>query len=163
FLVLARDEGLNPRAVTGSYAGAMGMPQFISSSYRHYAVDFDGDGRRDLWDSPDDVIGSVAAYLARHGWQPGAPIAARLAGVGDGRRPAVTTTELRAAGIQVSPWPDDGAAVTVLELEVSNGTEHWIGWQNFYAITRYTPSALYAMAVYRLADRIGRVDRATAE
>lgn len=169
FLVLARDEGLNPRSVTGSYAGAMGMPQFISSSYRHYAIDFDGDGRRDLWDSSADVIGSVAAYLSRHGWQGGAPIAARINGGSDpgalvrsDLRPAVTAAELRRAGIEVSPAPGDGEEVTVIELEAAEGPEFWVGWQNFYAITRYNHSPLYAMAVYQLAERIGRGDRATA-
>ncbi len=168
FLVLARDEGLNPRGLDGSYAGAMGMPQFISSSYRHYAIDFDGDGRRDLWDSTADVIGSVASYLSRHGWRGGAPIVSPVDGEPDGLdtgslRPAVTPAELRRAGIDASPWPEDDDEVALIELESADGPEYWLGWQNFYAITRYNHSALYAMAVFQLAERIGQLGRATAE
>jgi membrane-bound lytic murein transglycosylase B len=164
FLQLARSEGLAPRAVKGSYAGAMGMPQFIASSYRAYAVDFDGDGRRDLWDSPADVIGSVAAYLGRHGWQAGAPIAHRLQPPGEGYRellqeglePRVTAAQLRAAGLRLEPTPTDGERVHVFELEGKDGTQVWAGRRNFYVITRYNHSALYAMAVYQLAERIRR-------
>ncbi|MEX1080832.1 MAG: lytic murein transglycosylase B [Halofilum sp. (in: g-proteobacteria)] len=170
FLVLAREEGLNPRGVDGSYAGAMGMPQFISSSYRHYAIDFDGDGRRDLWDSTTDVIGSVAAYLSRHGWQGGATIVSRVGGGAapegldsDSLRPAVGPAELRDAGIDAAPWPANGEKVALIELESADGPELWLGWQNFYAITRYNHSALYAMAVFQLAERIGEFERATAE
>lgn len=170
FLVLARDEGLNPRGVNGSYAGAMGMPQFISSSYRHYAIDFDGDGRRDLWDSSADVIGSVASYLARHGWQAGAPIASPVEGSVDAAtldadtlRPELTSAELREADIKASPWPNEGQKVALVELETANGSEFWLGWDNFYAITRYNHSALYAMAVFQLAERIGEPERTTAE
>lgn len=166
FLLLARNEGLDPRAVHGSYAGAMGMPQFISSSYRRYAVDFDGDGRRDLWDSTADAIGSVAAYLARHGWEAGAPIATRVhpgpAGTGyrsllrTGLEPRVTLAELRAAGIGVESADGGDERFTVIELEGGEGREVWVGWRNFYVITRYNHSPLYAMAVYQLAERVRR-------
>lgn len=169
FLVLARTEGLDPRSVNGSYAGAMGMPQFISSSYRHYAIDFDDDGQRDLWNSTADVIGSVASYLERHGWRPGEPIAARVADGGDpaelvhdGLKPQVTPDQLRRTDVEVSPWPAAGQKVSVLELEGSEGAEYWVGWPNFYSITRYNHSALYAMAVFQLAERIGRAGSATA-
>lgn len=169
FLVLARAEGLDPRSVNGSYAGAMGMPQFISSSYRHYAIDFDGDGQRNLWDSTADVIGSVASYLERHGWQTGEPIAARVDEGGnpaelvrDGLEPTVTPDQLRRAGIAVSPWPAEGQKVSVVQLEGSESGEYWVGWPNFYTITRYNHSALYAMAVFQLAERIGRAGSATA-
>lgn len=161
FLVLARDEGMDPRSVSGSYAGAMGMPQFISSSYRRYAIDFDDDGRRDLWDSTADVIGSVAGYLAEHGWREGEPIAAPVADKGDYRelatdslRPAIERGELRAAGVAVDAWPDNGGRVALIELEGDDGDELWLGWRNFYAITRYNHSALYGMAVHQLAERI---------
>lgn len=170
FLVLARGEGLNPRGVEGSYAGAMGMPQFISSSYRHYAIDFDGDGRRDLWDSTTDVIGSVASYLERHGWQGGAPIVSRVDGDPDPEaldaerlRPGITPAELRQAGLDASPWPAESEEVALVELETADGPEYWLGWQNFYAITRYNHSALYAMAVVQLAERIGQSERTTAQ
>lgn len=164
FLLLARDERIAPRAVKGSYAGAMGMPQFISSSYRHYAIDFDGDGRRDLWNSNADVIGSVAAYLADHGWQRGSAIVHRVRPADDGWReltskslkPRVDGDALRAAGLGVEPRVDDGERVHVFALETESDPEVWVGRRNFYAITRYNHSALYAMAVYQLAERIRR-------
>lgn len=169
FLVLARAEGLDPRSVKGSYAGAMGMPQFISSSYRHYAIDFDGDGQRDLWNSIPDVVGSVASYLNRHGWRAGEPIAARVDGGGnpaelvrDGLKPKLVPADLREAGVEVSPQPADDDRVTVIELESGDGSEYWVGWQNFYSITRYNHSALYAMAVFQLAQRIDGAASTTA-
>lgn len=168
FLVLARAEGLDPRSVNGSYAGAMGMPQFISSSYRHYAIDFDGDGQRNLWDNRADVIGSVASYLERHGWRAGEPIATRVgdgdpaALVRDSLKPRIEPAQLRQAGIEVSPQPADDQRLSVIELEATDGPEYWVGWPNFYSITRYNHSALYAMAVFQLAQRIDGADNATA-
>lgn len=162
FLLLARNERMDPRAVKGSYAGAMGMPQFIASSYRHYAVDFDDDGRRDLWDSPADVIGSVAAYLGQHGWMRGQPIAERVRPadggyrelVGQGLRPSVSADDLRRVGLSVAPPAGVAERVAVFELDGADGPEVWVGWPNFYAITRYNHSALYALAVHQLAERI---------
>jgi len=162
FLLLAREERVDPRTAVGSYAGAMGMPQFISSSYRAYAVDFDGDGQRDLWGSRADVVGSVAAYLARHGWQPGRPVAERLQPADEGYRrlldrglkPSVDGAELRAAGLSPEQPLADGERVIVVELEGSEGSELWAGWRNFYAITRYNHSPLYALAVYQLSREI---------
>lgn len=162
FLLLTRDEQIDPRTVKGSYAGAMGMPQFISSSYRHYAVDFDGSGQRDLWNNPADVVGSVAAYLEAHRWGRGEPIVARAEAGGDawrdvlsnGLRPDVTGAELRAAGVRVDPMPGDDERVTLFELDGAHGPELWVGWRNFYTITRYNHSELYALAVVQLAERI---------
>jgi membrane-bound lytic murein transglycosylase B len=170
FLLLARDERIAPRAVKGSYAGAMGMPQFISSSYRHYAIDFDNDGRRDLWDSNADVIGSVAAYLADHGWRRGEPIVHRVRPSGDGWReltsknlkPRVDPEALRAAGLSVEPPVAADERVHVFALETETEPEVWVGRRNFYAITRYNHSALYALAVYQLSERIRRADSASA-
>ncbi|MFW5969425.1 MAG: lytic murein transglycosylase B [Halofilum sp. (in: g-proteobacteria)] len=164
FLLLARDEGIEPRTVKGSYAGAMGMAQFISSSYRHYAIDFDDDGRRDLWDSNADVIGSVAAYLADHGWRRGEPIVHRVRPADDDWReltsdslePRVDGESLRAAGLRVDPPVDDDERVHVFALETETEPEVWVGRRNFHAITRYNHSPLYAMAVYQLAERIRR-------
>ena len=164
YLLLTRDEGLDPLSLKGSYAGAMGHPQFISSSYRSYAVDFDGDGRRDIWNSPADAIGSVAHYLGRHGWQRGRPVAgpARV----DGRnhkglvvrdlKPRLTADSLKEAGVEPENPLPDGALATLIELEAADGPEYWVGLDNFYAITRYNHSALYAMAVYQLSDEIRR-------
>ncbi|KAA6187498.1 lytic murein transglycosylase B [Thiohalocapsa marina] len=182
-LLLSRDEGLDLTDALGSYAGALGKPQFIPSSYRNYAVDFDGDGRRDLWQSDADVIGSVGSYLARHDWQPGAPIAvpARLrdmppAGITmvDKRPLAPQTTLARLAEAGVQPLAidagagtdtgndaDAGAAfapdrrATLIELD-GDGPEYWLGFDNFYAITRYNHSNLYAMAVLQLSRAIAQ-------
>ena len=164
FLLLARDEQLPLRSLKGSYAGAMGMPQFISSSYRSYAVDFDSDGRRDLWDSDADVIGSVAAYLARHGWRDGAPVVHRANPVSkrwqdllrEGLKPRTDAAELRAAGLSVEPPLGADERVRVFALQREASREVWIARRNFYVITRYNHSALYAMAVHQLAERIRR-------
>ncbi len=169
FLLLAREEKVDPLRVVGSYAGAVGLPQFIPSSYRAYAVDFDDDGRRDLWDSHADVVGSVGNYLAMHGWRRGEPIAvpAVLAEeppvgvpVADKRpaQPQQTLAQLDAAGVEpaagglvVDPPADTRAALLALD---GDATEYWLGFENFYAITRYNHSNLYAMAVYQLSREI---------
>ncbi|HCO43995.1 MAG TPA: lytic murein transglycosylase B [Gammaproteobacteria bacterium] len=162
-LLLGREERIDPVTVTGSYAGALGLPQFIPSSYRAYAVDFDQDGHRDLLHSTADAIGSVANYLRRHGWQRGQPISvpatvtAEAAGLADaGLKPALTLQELRARGVSAG-HAADGATLkaAVIRLEGDQGDEYHLGFDNFYAITRYNHSALYAMAVTQLAAAIG--------
>ncbi len=162
FLVLGEREGLDVSAVAGSYAGAMGIPQFIPSSYLEYAVDFDGDGQRDLMGSVADAIGSVGAYLARHGWQRGGPIAvparvnadAREAIVARGIKPHSALDELERRGVTpAEPLPAGGEAA-LIELDGDAGTEHWLGFTNFYVVTRYNHSSLYAMAVHQLAQAI---------
>jgi len=158
FLLLVREEGIDPLAAKGSYAAAMGMPQFISSSYRAYAVDFDGDGQRDLWHSLADVIGSVANYFARHGWRQGGAVTARANPAGDawreladgGLKPKLSREQLAAAGLEAG---FDGP-YTVMDLDNGEARESWIGAHNFYVITRYNHSRLYAMAVYQLAGEI---------
>ncbi len=166
FLLLSRDEQLDTMNAVGSYAGAMGKPQFIPSSYRNHALDFDGDGRRDLWGSDADVIGSVAQYLARHGWRAGEPVA-RAAQLTAGNpadipiaekspvAPKTTLADLRAAGVV---YEDQGlvpgAPATLIRLEGQAADEHWIGLTNFYVITRYNLSNLYAMAVHQLSEAI---------
>lgn len=162
FLLLARDEGLDPLVVKGSYAGAMGVPQFISSSYRNYAVDFNGDGRKDLISSTVDAIGSVANYLNRHGWQRGGEIAVAAEIDGDdynellalGTKPKLTMTELSRRGVRALGEVDAVSRAALIELEQKNGTELWLVLDNFYAITRYNHSELYAMAVTQLAWKI---------
>lgn len=162
FLLLTREEGLDPLAVTGSYAGAMGTPQFIPSSYRRYAVDFDGDERRDLLGNMADAIGSVANYLHAHRWRPGQPIASRVEApaelpddlLGQGIRPSVPVAELATRGIRTTEELPADALAAVVELEGDQGSEYWLGLDNFYAITRYNRSALYAMAVHQLAKEI---------
>lgn len=162
YLLLTREEGLDPLALKGSYAGAMGKPQFISSSYRRYAVDFNGDGRRDIWDDSADAIGSVAHYLHIHGWQPGAPVAARarLQNGDDhgfasrGLEPNITVSQLAEAGITSEIELPGETPAALIAFESETGTDYWLGLQNFYAITRYNHSPLYAMAVYHLSQEI---------
>ena len=162
YLLLTREEGLDPTSLTGSYAGAMGIPQFISSSYRAYAVDFDGDGVRDLLHSTDDAIGSVAAYLARHGWQRGAPVAApaRVSGnnysalLDAGIKPNTSVRDMHHKQVNVYGALPDEASAALMEFELEDGAEYWVGLNNFYMITRYNHSKLYALAVYQLAQAI---------
>ena len=161
FMVLASEEGLPLTEVRGSYAGAMGLGQFIPSSYRAYAVDFDGSGRRDLWRSLPDALGSVANYLARHRWDTGARIVLPVEQVPVDLDETFTMNlnhslaELAAMGIVFDPdgVPDDASA-TLVALENEDGHEHWIALNNFYVITRYNRSPLYAMAVVQLAEAI---------
>ena len=162
FFLLVREEGLDPLRLNGSYAGAMGIPQFIASSYRSYAVDFDGDNVRDLLGSVEDAIGSVANYLNRHGWRRDGLIAVPVQITGSrpstlldsGIKPKFTVREIQGHGVSLYssvPAAEKGA---LLEFELRDGDDYWIGFDNFYAITRYNHSALYAMAVFQLSERI---------
>ena len=162
FLLLVQEEGLDPLRVKGSYAGAMGVPQFISSSYRSYAIDFDGDARRDLIGSIDDAVGSVARYLERHGWRRGEAVAfpavvepaARRTLVERGMKPHTALADLHGVSIRAdwSAFADRLGAL--IELEGTQGPEHWVVLDNFYAITRYNHSKLYAMAVHQLSEQV---------
>ncbi|WP_050814188.1 lytic murein transglycosylase B [Ectothiorhodospira sp. PHS-1] len=172
YLHLVREEGLDLRGTLGSYAGAMGRGQFISSSYREYAVDFSGDGRRDLLNSWPDAIGSVANYFRRHHWTMGAPVVvrARVEGdaykslVGGGYQARYGLDELARHGIVPEGRVAPDARFSVIELQAEEGTQVWLGYENFYVITRYNRSPLYAMAVYELAREIRKVrEQALAE
>ena len=162
FMLLSNEERIDARRLKGSYAGAIGIAQFIPSSYRHYAIDFDGDGSRDLAQSPEDAIGSVANYLAEHGWRAGAKVALRAEVEGEafraiverGIKPHSTLASLRAEGVGFTAPGDDAEQGALLEFETENGHEYWIGLTNFYVITRYNHSRLYALAVFQLAQRI---------
>ncbi|MDD5404357.1 MAG: lytic murein transglycosylase B [Sulfuricella sp.] len=162
FLLLMREEGRDPLSVRGSFAGAMGIPQFMPSSYRSYAVDFDGDGHRDLWDDTADAIGSVANYLKTYGWEADQPIAVRaylqpdaasdlLAGT---LKPGYSIAQLEARGVK----PDASLAPTtqaaLLAVDVEDGREYWLGMNNFYVITRYNRNQFYALAVFQLSNEI---------
>ncbi|MCK9282909.1 MAG: lytic murein transglycosylase B [Rhodocyclaceae bacterium] len=156
-LLLARDEGRAPESYRGSYAGALGLPQFLPSSVRTYAEDFNGDGRVDLTDATD-AIGSVARFLAEHGWQRGAPIAA-VARLGtatakdllaEGIEPRRSVKELREMGIDIGSAPDQPAALIDL-VTPGAATEYRLGYRNFYVLTRYNRSSFYASAVTDLA------------
>ena len=141
----------------------MGMPQFMPDSFRVYAVDFDGDGRRDIWDNTDDVIGSVANYFVRKGdWQRGQPVTFQAQGVGPahqalveaGTKPSLRFGDLVGAGISVDAALERDTRVSLVELDTHSGPEHWVALDNFYAIMRYNPRAKYAMAVYQLSEAI---------
>jgi membrane-bound lytic murein transglycosylase B len=174
YLLFARDMGFDVFAVKGSYAGAIGIPQFMPGSYLRYAVDFDGDGVSDLQGNAGDAIGSVANFLRRHGWRPGEPVQ-RVARVdGDSHRayadgnplPRHSLEELTRAGVKVrgAPLPED-ARVALLQLETpQRPDEHRIGLQNLYVLTRYNRSVFYALAVADLADalRAARARKAAA-
>lgn len=171
FLLMAREERRDPLEFLGSYAGAMGMPQFIPSSFRSYAVDFDGDGRRDLWENRADIIGSVANYFSRHHWRTGEAVASRARLKGNapqamlekGLTPAIPLAELKAAGIAPHAPLDGIDKAALLALDSTPGQqEYWITLHNFYVITRYNRSPLYAMAVYQLGEAI-RTTRAAAQ
>ncbi len=161
-LVLAREEQLPPESLYGSYAGAMGFGQFIPSSYRSFAVDFDGDGQRDIWNNPTDAIGSVANYFARHGWTQNGVVTVPATVEGEvdsalfnaGLKPSRTLAEWAAAGVKPAVPLDlaPDLAATAMALEIDGETQYWLGLPNFYTITRYNHSSLYAMAVYQLAD-----------
>lgn len=162
FFLLAREQKMEPHSVMGSYAGAMGIPQFISSSYRNYAIDFDGDDFIDIWDNPVDAIGSVGNYFKVHGWQAGKIVAVRanvknenyLAALSKGLEPHLNVSELVNYGITAKQSLPNDVKIKFLEYEQKNGSEFWLGFDNFYVITRYNHSALYAMAVYQLAEEI---------
>lgn len=163
FLLFAREDGRNILGYKGSYAGAMGIPQFMPGSYRRFAVDFDADGSRDLLGSPADAIGSVANFLREHGWERGEPIAfpasveggAYRAYVGRGMKPRHRAAVLREAGVTFAPDAEPDTPCTLIELESPDtDAEHWVGVHNFYVLTRYNRSSFYAIAVLELAAEI---------
>ncbi|MFG3453758.1 lytic murein transglycosylase B [Stutzerimonas stutzeri] len=166
FLLLAREEQVDPLVLTGSYAGAMGLPQFMPSSFRAYAVDFDEDGHIDIWKNPVDAIGSAANYFKQHGWTADAPVVARatvkgerhVEGLTEGLEPVKNAAELRELGwswLTETPVADD-TAVTAFRLDGADGDEFWVGLPNFYVITRYNRSVMYAMAVHQLAGQLAQ-------
>ncbi len=162
FLLLCREQHIDPLQPTGSYAGAMGWPQFMPSSYRSYAADFDGDNKKDIWDNPADVIASIANYFVRHHWQAGEAIAFQVAIPKDkhalplqkGLKPNTTVAKLKSLAIQVPARLPDSQPVRLLQFEMEKGWQYWIGLPNFYVITRYNHSPLYAMAVFQLSQEI---------
>lgn len=167
FILLGREAGIDLNTAVGSYAGAMGYPQFIPSSYRSFAVDFDADNKIDLINNPTDAIGSVANYFRKHDWHSGEAVVkrARYTGAPDklaaldkvlnqSLKPDVKAGELAAMGLQPkTPLPPD-TIVSPMQLEGSKGMQYWIGLNNFYVITRYNHSSLYAMAAFQLSQKI---------
>ena len=167
FLLLCRGDEIDCAALTGSYAGAMGYGQFIPSSYRAYAIDFDGDGARDLW-SAADAIGSIANYLARHGWDGHAALGEYVAiGAGDYEallnrelKPWLSVADLAGRGVRVEGFTPREPQFALFDFLHENGDRRiWVGYNNFYVITRYNTSRRYAMAVHRLGQLIRRAYR----
>lgn len=161
YLLLCREEGLDPSKLRGSYAAAFGVSQFISSSYRYYAVDFDDDGVRNLW-STADAIGSVANYFAQHGWREGQPVVTTADVRGDnykkllnrGRKPSIPVADLTRHGVTPRGSLGGEPQVAFFEQMGDGGPEYWVGLNNFYVITRYNTSPLYAMAVHELSQAV---------
>ena len=170
---MTREEKVDPLSLKGSYAGAMGQPQFISSSFRSYAIDFDKDGKRDIWNNTADAIGSVANYLSRHGWQRGEPITQAISASAQtdkslleekALKPSHSIASLRQKEFTgINKTLKDDALAAVINLEGKTANEHWLGLKNFYVITRYNHSALYAMAVYQLAQEIRQRRQETSD
>lgn len=163
FLIMCQEQGFEPLSLKGSYAGAMGWGQFIPSSYRNFAVDFDGDKTADIWNNEADALASIANYFAKHRWIMNQPVAAKVEFVGDyddawnkrNEKPKTLLSEWQQRGVKGIPedWSKDQGA-TLMRFEAKGGIEYWLGLNNFYSITRYNHSNLYAMAVNELAEAI---------
>ena len=160
YLLLIREENMDPFAMKGSYAGAVGKPQFISSSYRHYAVDFDGDGKRDLLNSTADAIGSVANYFKAHKWKAGEQVLVKARYNSSkpfpsfGMKPKKSVSELSKLGLFAQQPVKSSALAQPMRLDLGGDYAYYLGLHNFYVITRYNHSNLYAMAVYQLSQLI---------
>jgi len=164
FLVLTREQQMDPLTLTGSYAGAMGFPQFIPSSYQAFAVDFDGDGTVDIWNNPVDAIGSVANYFKEHNWILGADVAIPASVKGDnfaegmtleqGLEARRTVGELQKLGWQPQRDLVSEREVMAYEFDAGAQKEYWIGLDNLYVITRYNRSVMYAMVVHQLSELV---------
>ena len=163
YLLLVKEQNLEPLSQLGSYAGAMGYGQFIPSSYRSFAVDHDGDKVADIWANEADAIASVANYFKAHKWRQGEPVATRVRFVDEydenivnkRGKPKLTLAEARANGFEPTQKGfDDDAKVAPMLFKGEHGDEFWVGFHNFYVITRYNHSRLYAMAVWQLSEEI---------
>jgi len=169
FLKTTKEENIAANSVMGSYAGAIGIPQFMPTSYEAYSVDFNGNGKRDLVNELEDAVGSVANYLKVHGWRRGQAVFASLSGslpsgakdsVAKRAKPKQTASELESLGVN---YNKNGASekMALLSLSQKNGKSYFVGFRNFYAITRYNPSINYAMAVTELSMQIEAKARAS--
>ena len=159
FLLLLDEQKMDVAELKGSYAGAMGYGQFIAGSYRAYAVDGDNDGKIDIWTNKPDAVASVANYFARHGWKEGGLVALQLPAqsikaeqASKALKPEKTVGQWRKEGIIIPPEIQDAAKATLMVLETPEGKEYWLGFDNFYAITRYNHSHMYAMAAFQFSQ-----------
>lgn len=176
YIKLSEQQGWDLTETKGSYAGAMGLGQFISSSYSHYGVDFSGDGKVDMINDPVDAIGSIANYFSEHKWQTGGSVAYPVKAdsekvqnlLSSSLRIKNTWADLKAAGVTLQESDDrvpaisieDSSPVKLLKLEQTDSDEYWVYLDNFYTITRYNHSPLYAMAVFQLSERIKQAKHA---
>ena len=160
FLELAYQSGLPLADLKGSYAGAMGLGQFMPSSYRAYAKDYEGDGIIDIWTNPNDAIMSVANYFVAHGWRPNGQVITRAKFSGDpamfdvGLKPKLSIDVLTNKGLEPVTEQSSDQLATPIKFDGKSGEEHWLGLHNFYVITRYNHSAMYAMAVHLLSQTL---------
>ncbi len=162
FLILCREEKMNPLEPMGSYAGAMGLPQFMPSSYRAYAADYENDQKKDIWNNPADAMASIANYFVEHHWQKGAGIVFPVTAKGDGYKqvltkglkPDFTWGEVQARQVTGKNVINNNEMVKLLSFQQEQSQDLWVGLNNFYVITRYNHSPLYAMAVFQLSEAI---------
>jgi len=163
FLLLSREEGFNPESLKGSIAGAMGYGQFMPDSYRKYAVDFDSDGVRDILTNPVDAIGSVANFLNKKGkWKPNTPIAIQANAYNQSEplkssfKPYMTNNELDKLGLIASQNIPGNLKFVPFSLELEDGYEYWLGFDNYQALSRYNRSKLYVMAVFEFSQLLSQ-------
>ena len=163
FLLLSREEGFNPESLMGSIAGAMGYGQFMPDSYRKYAVDFDSDGVRDILTNPVDAIGSVANFLNKKGkWKPNTPIAIQANVYNQSEplkssfKPYMTNKELDKLGLVASQNIPGNLKFVPFSLELEDGYEYWLGFDNYQALSRYNRSKLYVMAVFEFSQLLSQ-------
>jgi membrane-bound lytic murein transglycosylase B len=160
--LLSREQDQNPIELKGSYAGAMGWGQFMPSSYRAYAVDYDDDQFADIWNNPTDAIGSVANYFSEHGWRQGETVAVRANinsdpaedSLNNLHRPKLSLEELGTQGYSIIEQLPAETKALPMRFSAKYGNEYWLGMHNFYVISRYNPRTKYAMAVYQLSELI---------
>lgn len=170
FLLLAKEQGKSPLELTGSYAGAMGYGQFMPSSYRAYAHDFNEDGFTDIWNNTTDAIGSIANYFVRHGWKSQQPVVVPLSVaasydadvIDEQLKPGRLLADVTRAGFTPRSQKALPDPVRVFELDGADGAEFWLGLHNFYVITRYNHSTMYALSVYQLGQAVAEKYRGQA-
>ena len=163
FLLLSKEEGLNPEEIKGSIAGAMGYGQFMPDSYRDYAVDFDKDGSRDILNNPVDAIGSVANFLSKKGkWKPNTPIAIKAKSLSlngpikSSFKPNMTSIDLEKMGLETTENIPGNLKFVPISLDLDEGHEYWLGFDNYNSISRYNRSKLYVMAVFEFSNKLSQ-------
>ena len=161
FLLLSREENFDPETIKGSIAGAMGYGQFMPDSYRDYAVDFDNDGVRDILNNPVDAIGSVANFLNKKGkWKPDTPVAIKaypleeIQPIKSSFKPYMTSIELEKFGLSTTEAIPNNLKFVPISLDLNEGYEYWLGFDNYQSISRYNRSKLYVMAVFEFSNAL---------